>query len=343
VGADGDIFVTSNYRVLKIDHGTSRITVVAGTGEWTKYDPADEGKPATEVGLADAGSLAVDKAGNVYLNDFGSGRLRQVSTTDGKIRTVACGGTEPVKDGVPALNTKCRAGNLGVDAAGTVHFTTIDSTTGYDEGWVLTIDGDKKIKSVVGVQKIGFGGDGGKASEAKLDDPRALRWDTAGNLYIADSQNQRIRKVTKVAAPVAKDDSLSVEPGKEGKGDVLANDTGTKLKVSAHTDPTNGSVTIGPDGKFTYKPKDGFTGDDSFGYTVTDPYGQQATAKVTIAVKTGGAAAPAPQGSGGAQTGGLAATGASVVGLAAAAIGLLGLGGGLVAFTARRRHRRRPA
>lgn len=314
VDAADDIYLASNDRVLRIDHATKLITVVAGPDE----------------GVTDVENLAVDKAGNIYLTQFPSGPLFEVSKADRKLKAVACGGKDAVKDGVPALQAECRAGNLAVDAAGSVYFTIIGAD-GYDIGWVLTIDGDGKIRTVVGTGKTGFGGDGGKASEAMLHDPRALRFDAAGNLYIADLQNRRIRKVSKVAAPVAADDSLTVEVGKDGSGDVLANDKGSKLTVTKHTDPKSGALTIGTDGKFTYKPNAGFAGDDSFNYTVTDSLGQEASAKVSVTVTAG----PVPQGSSG---GGLASTGASVVGLTAAAIGLLGLGGGLL-FAVRRRRR----
>jgi hypothetical protein len=340
VDAAGDIHLVSNYRILKIDHATKLITVVAGTGDWKQYDPSDEGKTATEVGMGDVGNVTADKAGNVYLTDFRSGRLREVSKADGKIRTVACGGSDPVGDGVPALKANCRAGNLAVDAAGTVYFTVVNPDTGYDEGWVLTIDTDKKIRPVVGTGKIGFGGDGGKAADAQLNDPRGLTFDAAGTLYIADSQNQRIRRATPQTPPVAKDDSLSIDAGTDGAGDVLANDKGTKLTVTKHTDATSGTVTIGADGKFGYRPNTGFAGDDSFTYTVTDSVGQQASAKVAVVVKAPGSAPtttvpPAPQ----ASNGGLASTGASVIGLTAVAVVLLGLGGGLLVLTARRRRR----
>jgi len=51
---------------------------------------------------------------------------------------------------------------------------------------------------------------------------------------------------------------------------VLANDTGGQLQIVSHTDPTNGSVTLAPDGSFEYVPEAGFTGDDTFAYTVTN-------------------------------------------------------------------------
>jgi CshA-type fibril repeat protein len=66
---------------------------------------------------------------------------------------------------------------------------------------------------------------------------------------------------------------------------VLANDGGTSLTVTAHTDPAHGTLGIRPDGAYTYTPAAGFSGHDSFGYTATDPAGQHANATVGLTVR----------------------------------------------------------
>jgi hypothetical protein len=90
--------------------------------------------------------------------------------------------------------------------------------------------------------------------------------------------------------PIANDDSYSstVDTTLDiGASGVLENDSdldGDTLVVDSHTQPSDGSVVVDPDGSFTYTPDTGFTGDDSFNYTVSDGRGGNDTALVTIAV-----------------------------------------------------------
>lgn len=65
---------------------------------------------------------------------------------------------------------------------------------------------------------------------------------------------------------------------------VLQNDIGNDITITAHTEPTHGSLTLNSDGTFTYTPTNGFSGTDSFTYTITDSSGRTATATVTITV-----------------------------------------------------------
>jgi len=70
---------------------------------------------------------------------------------------------------------------------------------------------------------------------------------------------------------------------------VLANDTGAGISVTSNTSPTNGSVSIAPDGSYTYTPNAGFSGADSFTYTITDSFARTATATVDLTVNPPGA------------------------------------------------------
>ncbi|MEO2109616.1 MAG: Ig-like domain-containing protein, partial [Leeuwenhoekiella sp.] len=91
------------------------------------------------------------------------------------------------------------------------------------------------------------------------------------------------------AAPVANDDTAITETGTPVEGNVLVNDfdpDGDTITVTGNTQPTNGSVTVNPDGTFTYTPEPGFVGEDSFEYTVCDDADPSlcATGTVTIEV-----------------------------------------------------------
>ena len=90
-----------------------------------------------------------------------------------------------------------------------------------------------------------------------------------------------------LAAPVATDDAgaVQVDHSLSVPADgVLANDAGTSLSVSGHTDPSHGTLIIDPDGSYTYTPTAGFSGQDSFGYTASDPAGQRTSATVQLTV-----------------------------------------------------------
>ena len=125
------------------------------------------------------------------------------------------------------------------------------------------------------------------------------------------------------AAPIATDDTGSTGTDTKltvpaGTG-LLANDTGTGITVTAHSDPANGTVTVAADGGYTYVPTAGFTGTDSFTYTITAADGRTAGATVRITVSP------------------LADTGADVGGLGSFGLALVVVGGAVLALGRRRR------
>jgi len=162
------------------------------------------GERATVQALAAQG-LAVDAAGNLFIADSGNHRIRKVSP-DGIITTVA--GSGPIGpdkgyaagDGGPALAATLRGPfGLAVDGAGNLFLTEQDPNgTGTYTGprfQVLKVSADGIILTVVGSGLKGFSGDGGLALGASLDNLLGVAVDTAGNLFIADYNNYRVRKV----------------------------------------------------------------------------------------------------------------------------------------------------
>ena len=110
---------------------------------------------------------------------------------------------------------------------------------------------------------------------------------TGGRIDFVEIEEIRGTEFVPNRPPLAEDDAFSGDEDTEITGNVLDNDSdpdGDPLTVIANTDPSNGTVTVNPDGSFVYTPEQDFNGTDSFTYTVSDGRGGEATATVTITV-----------------------------------------------------------
>ena len=184
----GNVYLsdTDNHRVRKVA-ASGAITTIAGTGT---PGFSGDGGPATAAQLNLPYGLATDLSGNLYVADLGNNRVRRISP-DGTIATAAGGGTAAsAADGSPATSVPLLTPrNLATDAAGDLF---ISEFSGHR---VRKVTPDGKIWTAAGTGIAGYWGDGGLAANAQLAFPAGLAVDRNGNLYIADSQNQRIRKV----------------------------------------------------------------------------------------------------------------------------------------------------
>jgi trimeric autotransporter adhesin len=163
------------------------LSVIAGNGLSLGLHTGDGG-PALNAALNAISGVAYDSLGNLYIAE--ADRISQVSP-QGIITTIAGGGSDSTSNGIPALQAALSPfGGLAVDAAGAVFFTE------YSNNRVRKLTSGGTIATVAGTGAAGFSGDGGPASAAVLNGPYGLALDGAGNLYIADIGNDRIRKVT---------------------------------------------------------------------------------------------------------------------------------------------------
>lgn len=151
---------------------------------------AGDGWQASSAQLRNPKGIAFDSAGNLYIADSGNHRIRKV-TPDGVITTLAGNGiVGALGDGGLAINAQLNEPRgVAVDTAGNVYI----ADTGNHKIRKVTSGGI--ISTVAGTGENGFAGDGGLAIAAQLSSPGGITTDSAGNVYIADTNNHRIRKV----------------------------------------------------------------------------------------------------------------------------------------------------
>ncbi len=188
---------SENFRVFIADDeacviwvtGAEEFEVFAGTYGSCGY--SGDGGPATSAELGNPEDVALDGAGNVYIADAANGVIRKVDR-NGNISTVA-GDNERSPgfsgDGGPATNAALDYPNgIALDTAGNLYIADTNNNR------IRKVDLGGIITSVAG-STSGYSGDGGPATSAKLNSPYGVRSDAAGNLFIADSGNNLIRKV----------------------------------------------------------------------------------------------------------------------------------------------------
>jgi len=172
VDAGGNIYIAerNNHRIRKIDAATNTINTIAGTGT---PGTSGDGGPAILAQIYLPNSVVLDHAGNLFTN---SGQnVRKIDATTGIITTVA---------------SVLSPWNIAIDNAGNLYITE-----SYSHRIQKVSVSTGRISTIAGNGVAGFSGDGGPATAAQLNFPSAVALDHAGNLYIADTRNNRIRKI----------------------------------------------------------------------------------------------------------------------------------------------------
>lgn len=187
--ANGNLYVAERgaHRVRKIDP-TGNLTTVAGNG--IQGFAGDSG-PAIAASLDSPQGLALGPGPILYIADTHNNRIRAVDLAAGTISTVAGSGSFGFAgDGGPALQAQLASPSVLATAAdGTLYF----ADTGNHR--IRSISPAGIISTVAGSSQQGFAGEGQSSTAAALDSPDGLAIDAAGNLYIADTHNQRLRKI----------------------------------------------------------------------------------------------------------------------------------------------------
>ena len=239
-----DVAFDSAGNLIISDAGNGRIRKVTPTGIISTIAGGGtvdaNGVPATDVALYMPLCLAVDSADNVFFSESSKGRIRKV-TLAGIISTVAGGGSD-LGDGGPATATQLYwPEGLAVDSAGNLYIA--------DEGdnRIRKVTAAGIISTIAGDGTAGFGGDGGLATAAQLYDPNDVAIDSVGNIYIADTANQRIRIVVAALPTVATTAITSITQTTASGGGNVTSDGGASVTArgicwSTSANPTMANI-----------------------------------------------------------------------------------------------------
>lgn len=186
----GNVFVADarNNRIREVVASSGTISTVAGTGT---AGFAGDGGSATAALLNGPSGIAVTPNGDLYIADSVNQRIRQVTKSNGIITTIAGTGVAGYNgDNISPLTARLATPKaLVLDSAGGLYLADQDNAR------VRLIKGGN-ISTVAGNGTIGYSGDGGAATFAALWNPEGVALDSAGNLYIGDSSNARVRMVS---------------------------------------------------------------------------------------------------------------------------------------------------
>ncbi|OYV76399.1 MAG: hypothetical protein B7Z74_00540, partial [Deltaproteobacteria bacterium 21-66-5] len=190
VDSSGHLFIADafNNRIREVNLATGAITTIAG--DRTAGSNGDGG-PATAAELREPSGVGVDSCGDLFIADTFDERIREVDHATGVITTVAGNGTWGFSgDGGPATEAEIGASaGIAVDSSGDLFIADLG-------GRIREVDHSTGIiTTVAGNGTYGFSGDGGPATAAELDIIQGVAVDSSGNLFIADTNNRRVREV----------------------------------------------------------------------------------------------------------------------------------------------------
>lgn len=192
LGSDGLIYFVDGNRIRRIN-GDGTLSTIAGTGQAGDHG---DGGPATSAELDGPQSIAIDSAGDVFIADSQNNRVQEV-TAGGTIATIVGTGQSGYSgDGGPANQAKLDDPTgvaIGFDGA---IFIADSGNNVVREVTRDPVTGAYLIATFAGTGDAGYNGEGGQANSALLDDPQCLAVDAENNVYVADTLNYRVEKIT---------------------------------------------------------------------------------------------------------------------------------------------------
>lgn len=200
VAPGGDVFMIGqqDYRVRKLSAATGLVQTYAGTGVLCPATSCGDGGLALSAQLRSVTGLALDAWGNLFIADNSLNTIRRVDAVTQVITRVGGGGTLAT-NGIAATTAAMQPLSLAFDAFGALyvgeHSSRIRRIDPGSDGRI-TGAADELVTAVAGTAFTnGFAGDGGAATAARISNGPYLAFDAAGNLFIADGANRRVRRI----------------------------------------------------------------------------------------------------------------------------------------------------
>ena len=207
----GNIYIadTGNNAIRFVNGSTGVISTVAGVPGSQGY--AGDSGPAVLATLQSPNGIALDVAGNLYIADTGNNVIRFVDASTGIISTFAGNGKAAYAGDGRAAKMASLSGPWGVTLSNSGELYIADQKNNV----VRKVNAEGIISTVAGLGLAGYSGDGASATGARLNTPASVAIDAAGNIYISDSGNNRIRKInpaTNDISTIAGDNTTSLQP-----------------------------------------------------------------------------------------------------------------------------------
>lgn len=245
VDAVGNLYIADQTNnVIRMVNTTGTITTVAGNV--TQGYSGDSG-PATAATINQPYGVACDAVGNMYIADQGNSCVRKVNAS-GIISTIAGNATQGYSGdgGAATIAQLFYPRDVTVDAAGNLYIADLNNNVirkVNTSGIITTIAGNGFN---AGTGNGGYSGDGGNATAAKLNGSRGVVCDAFGNLFIADTYNNRLRMVTNAAAGVeqfaSNNQHTSIYPNPANESFVI--ETNTNQKQTLHIFDITGKLVL---------------------------------------------------------------------------------------------------
>jgi sugar lactone lactonase YvrE len=189
VDSAGNLYIADYFGwIRKVTASTGVISTIAGNGT-NGY--SGDGGPATSAQFYNPVAVAVDSSGNVYVADSDNGAVRIIA--NGIITTIAGGGgLSYTGDGGPAVFAQFSSiSGIAVDAQGNIYVADTNNNA------IRLFPVGGVVSTIAGFGTQGYTGDGGLATSAELNNPKAVAVTPSGNLYFADTGNNSMRLLTR--------------------------------------------------------------------------------------------------------------------------------------------------
>ena len=220
-----NLYICANAYIRKINIATGIISYVAGNG---LGGFTGDGGPATAAGISTI-SICMDTSDNLYIG--GATRIRKIDMSTGIIASVGGTGTFTYSgDEIPATTAQFKEAGIAADARGNLFIADGANRR------VRVIDALGIIHTLAGNGTTGLSGDGGPATASVVSDAEGVTVDACGDLYIADDNNRRIRKIT-FPVPILTTPSISL-------AGIITAAAGTTVTVTATVAKTGSSYII---------------------------------------------------------------------------------------------------